>query len=133
MLSEQERTSHEITLAEKRIRELDDKFNKLYDDRLEGMLSDNRFRELSARCEDEQAKLKTRLEELKSQVNQQEETESNVSRFVDEAKRYSNIKELDREILNRLIDKIVVSDSVIENGVKTQKIRIFYKFLGDLA
>ena len=97
------------------------------------MLSDNRFRELSARCEDEQAKLKTRLEELKSQVDQKEETENNLSRFVDEAKRYTNIKELDREILNRLIDKIVVSDSVTENGVKTQKIRIFYKFLGDLA
>ena len=131
--NKQERIIREIKLAEKRIRELDDKFNKLYDDRLEGMLSDNRFRELSARCEDEQAKLKTRLEELKSQVDQQEETENNVSRFVDEAKRYTNIKELDREILNRLIDKIVVSDSVTENGVKTQKIRIFYKFLGDLA
>ncbi len=39
---------------------------------------------------------------------------------------------LDKEILNRLIDKIVVGDRINENGKQMQQVRIFYKFLGDL-
>jgi len=43
------------------------------------------------------------------------------------------IKELDREILNRLVDSIIIGDRIkTSEGVK-QSIRINYKFLGELG
>jgi hypothetical protein len=111
---------------------LDDRFDKLYEDRQDGILSDVKFKELSGRCEEEQIKIKARLSELKEQAGQQTENENNVSKFIQEIKRYSDVEALDKEILNRLIDKIVVSDRIRENDKQMQQVRIFYKFLGDL-
>ena len=127
-----EHLKNEIAAAEKRIRELNDRFDKLYEDRLDGIISDSKFKELSSRCEDEQIKIKARLSELNEQAGQQIENENNVSKFIQEINRYSDVNELDKEILNRLIDKIVVSDRVKENGTQMQQVRIIYKFLGDL-
>ena len=127
-----EHLKNEIAAAEKRIRELNDRFDKLYEDRLDGIISDSKFKELSSRCEDEQIKIKARLSELNEQAGQQIENENNVSKFIQEINRFSDVNELDKEILNRLIDKIVVSDRVKENGNQMQQVRIIYKFLGDL-
>ena len=127
-----EHLKNEIAAAEKRIRELNDRFDKLYEDRLDGIISDSKFKELSSRCEDEQIKIKVRLSELNEQAGQQIENENNVSKFIQEINRFSDVNELDKEILNRLIDKIVVSDRVKENGTQMQQVRIIYKFLGDL-
>lgn len=127
-----EHVKNEIAAAEKRIRELDGRFDKLYEDRLDGILSDVKFKELSGRCEEEQIKIRVRLSELNEQAGQQTENENNVSKFIQEMKRYSDVEALDKEILNRLIDKIVVGDRINENGKQMQQVRIFYKFLGDL-
>ena len=45
---------------------------------------------------------------------------------------YADVKELNREVLNRLISSITVGDRVRENGKTTQKITIRYKFIGML-
>ena len=52
--------------------------------------------------------------------------------FADIAEQYDDITELDREILNRLISKIVVGDRIRENGRSTQKVTVYYNFLGNL-
>jgi hypothetical protein len=45
---------------------------------------------------------------------------------------YADITELNPKILNILIDKIEISEREVIDGVKTQKIRIFYNFVGDI-
>lgn len=37
---------------------------------------------------------------------------------------------MDRDLLETLIEKIEIGERKVENGVKTQDIRIFYKFIG---
>ena len=127
-----ERLRNEIVSIENRLKELEAKFDRLYDDRLEGYISDNKFKDLAMKCETEQDNLNARLAELTAQVDEQEDAELNVDRFVETIHHYAEVKELDREILNRLIDKIVVGDKVKTEFGCTQSIKIYYRFLGDL-
>lgn len=122
----------EISSLEIKIKSLDNKFDKLYEDRLEGVISDKRFKEMSGKCEDEQQKLSIRLDELKEHLNQQTEIKVNVSSFVETIKQYTDVKGLDKELLNRFIDKIVIGDKVKNDNGYTQRITIYYKFLGSL-
>ncbi len=119
----------EAAALEARISELERKFDRLYDDRLEGILSDKKFRELSAKCEAEQDTAAERLAVLKEALAGHHEASQDVKRFADIALQYEKITELDRELLNRLIQSIVVSDKV---GT-VQKIVINYKFIGTVV
>ena len=55
-----------------------------------------------------------------------------MERFADIAEQYDDITELDREILNRLIAKIVVGDRIRENGHSMQQVTVYYNFIGNL-
>lgn len=87
---------------------------------------------MAVRCESEQEQLNVRLTELQKQLSQQTEIEVNVSRFVETVRRYTDVDALDRELLNRLIDKIIVSDKVKTDTGYTQKVKIYYRFLGEM-
>ena len=45
---------------------------------------------------------------------------------------YASITELYEAILNRLIDKIVISAVEVVDGEKVQKVRIAYNFVGEI-
>ena len=52
--------------------------------------------------------------------------------FADQLADATRIKELSSELLNRLVDKIEVSEKECADGETTQKVRIYYKFVGAL-
>ena len=130
---EQKRIEKEISDLEQRIADLDVRFEKMYDDRLNGMLSDSRFKDMSAKCEEEQARARDKIDELREWLASHKADEENARLLVSKVKELSVIKELDREILNRLVDSIIIGDRIkTSEGVK-QSIRINYKFLGELG
>lgn len=59
--------------------------------------------------------------------------DSDVRRFIGEIREYASITELDEAILNRLIDKIVISAAEIIDGEKVQNVRIVYNFVGEIT
>jgi DNA invertase Pin-like site-specific DNA recombinase len=111
-------------------KELDRRFDILYEDRLSGLITDTKFKELSAKIEKELEKTNNKLSELGAEIDNQSHTETNVTSFTQLIKEISEIDSLDREILNRLIDKIVVSDRQRTTLGFTQSVTIFYRFLG---
>lgn len=130
---EQKRIAKEISDLEQRIADLDVRFERMYDDRLNGMLSDSRFKDMSAKCEEEQARARDKIDELREWLASHKADEENARLLVSKVKELSVIKELDREILNRLVDSIIIGDRIkTSEGVK-QSIRINYKFLGELG
>lgn len=130
---EQKRIAKEISDLEQRIADLDVRFERMYDDRLNGMLSDSRFKDMSAKCEEEQARARDKIDELREWLASNKSDEENARLLVSKVKELSVIKELDREILNRLVDSIIIGDRIkTSEGVK-QSIRINYKFLGELG
>ena len=125
--------SRSISTTEANLRKLDARFDKMYDDRVKGLISDEMLRETSRRIETEKEQLREQLADLRKQLGQQNEAEQNVMRFQNLIKEYTEVKELNSELLNRLIDKIVVSERVREETGFSQQIIIYYRFIGNLT
>ena len=130
MDGEEKYIENELKALEEKIAELDRKFEQLYDDRLNGILSDRKFQDLSTKCESEQDIARARRAELiKIQDNSQTSLYA-VERFVELAESMETLIELDNEILNRLINSIVVGDRIKKDGRIEQHISINYNFIG---
>jgi hypothetical protein len=120
----------EILRAEKRFAELDVIIKRLYEDNVLGKLTDERFILLSHEYENEQKQIKESIVSLKTQVTAFSDTQESSERFAKVVQKYCDIKELDAVILNELIDKIVIHECEYVDGERTQKIDIYYNFVG---
>ena len=119
--------------VKKRLQLLDKKFDQMYEDKLNGVLPVRKFLEMTKNTESEHQQLTDELAGLESQIATQKTTDDNISHFMNVVKRYTEVKQLDSELLNRLIDKIVVGNKVKSKKGYTQKITIYYRFVGDLG
>ena len=128
--SDMRRAEKEIQTAEKRIAELDDRYYKMYEDKLSGLLSEERFKEMSLRFENEQSDLRAKVDKLKAELAESKENHANVDCFIHEVKQVEDISELDAELLHRLISKITIGAKYEVDGKKKQNIVIEYKFVG---
>jgi DNA invertase Pin-like site-specific DNA recombinase len=117
----------------KRIDELDTLLQKLYEDNVFGKITDERYSALSKSMENEQKQLKDRCIELSTYLQRSNrETEKN-SQFANLICKYTDITELTSELLNTLIEKIVIHEYLdAENGEKTKKVEIYYRFVGKI-
>lgn len=81
--------------------------------------------------EREQEALKGQREILLAEIIQGEEVYKNAERFLPLIQKYTDITELNAHILNELIERIVVHEKwVDEDGIKSQEVDIYYKFIG---
>ena len=120
----------ELSKAEKRIAELDVLFQRVYEDHVKSVLSDERFATLSASYEDEQKRLKADTEKLRIDIEKQDNEAANTAAFVERTKRYTEIKELTPAIVNEFISEIVVSQKQTVNGKTVYPIDIYYNGVG---
>ena len=120
----------ELRKAKSRMTELDRIFANLYEDKVNGDISERNYKQLSAKYETEQITLESRIEELEKAITLRKTAAEDVDTFVNLIKEYSLITKLDTATLHRLIDKIEVYSAEIIDGEKSQKIEIYYKFVG---
>ncbi len=130
--SETAQIAQEIQTLEDRIKELETRFDRLYDDRLDGLITDKKFKELSSKCEADQEAAEARISELKKQIDSQQDVREGIDRFIKTAEQYEDVVELDKEILNRLIESIVVGDRIKTDNGREQTITINYRFIGKI-
>ena len=122
----------EIKKHETRLNELQKIEKRLYEDMALERITPEMFGNLTKDYEEEKKNLKKRIEELSNAINLNKDTEKQVQHFIELIEKYKNIKELDAKILNELINKIVVYEREIINGVRTQKIEIEYNFVNKI-
>ena len=108
-------------------------FMSLYADKTKGILTEQRFFRMTETLEQEQADNKARMQAITDELRSVSDTEDDVRRFIGEIREYASITELDETILNRLIDKIIISAVEVINGEKVQKVRIIYNFIGEIT
>ena len=120
----------ELRKSKSRMTELDRIFANLYEDKVNGDISERNYKQLSAKYETEQITLESRIEELEKAITLRKAATEDVDTFVNLIKEYSLITKLDTATLHRLIDKIEVYSAEIIDGEKSQKIEIYYKFVG---
>lgn len=118
---------------EERVQTLERKYDMMYEDRLSGIISDTKFRDMAAKCEEEQRAAEARLQELRQSIEAIGMQDTAVREFIDAAEKYTTITELDRELLHTLVDSIVIGDRVRTADGIQQTITVNYKFMGRTA
>ena len=113
-----------------RDKELDTLYERLFEEKILGNLSEDRFQKLSYKYEDEQAELKQRIKHMKKVVVEEKAHELNCDGFLSIVRKYTDVTELTPEILSEFIDKIVVHHRENLYGEMVQKVEIYYKMIG---
>ncbi len=123
---------HELEKAQGRIAEIDHLLNKLYEDNALGKISDDRYAQMTKTFEEEQAELKKTIPELTYEITTLKARSDAADKFTKVIDSYTDIKELNADILNELIDKIVVHHKEKLYGKTYQQVEIYYRFVGEL-
>ena len=123
---------HELEKAQGRIAEIDHLLNKLYEDNALGKISDDRYAQMTKTFEEEQAELKNSIPELTYEITTLRARSDAADKFTKVIDSYTDIKELNADILNELIDKIVVHHKEKLYGKTYQQVEIYYRFVGEL-
>ena len=122
-----------LAKAEKRKAEVDRLFMKLYEDWSSGRITEYNFTMLSEKYQDEQQALTAQIAQLKEALAADRQTTENTAKWMELIKRYVNPTALTAEMLNELIEKIVIHEATKgEGGQRTQKIEIYYRFVGKI-
>lgn len=122
----------ELEISTARIHKLDSIIQSLYEDKLEGVISAERFIQMSANYENEQETLKTKISEIKKQLNDSSNQNNGAETFINYCKKYTEIQELDCEIIRAFIKKVLVYKAEKVDGHRVQRIKVIYNFIGSI-
>lgn len=122
----------ELSQAQQRYAKLDTIIQRLYEDNIEGKISDERFAKMTSTYEAEQKQLESRIAELESYIQVIKEKALNTEHFLKLVRKYTDIQELDAEIIREFINKVIVFKAEKVNGRRQQKIQIVYNCIGTI-
>jgi site-specific DNA recombinase len=123
----------ELEQAQVRAGKLDDIIQRLYEDNLDGKISDERFAKMTTSYEDEQKTLESRIRELKATIGTVTESSSNVDAFLKLVRKYTVIQELTAEIIREFVEKIYVYKAERIDGKRIQRIKIVWNCIGEFT
>lgn len=106
-------------------------FKRLYEDNVLGRIPDEQYEVLSQGYAAEQKQLAEQLPKLNAQLVELEKDVSGAERFIDMAKKYTQINEITAEILWAFIERIEVGERAEKHRHYTpQEVRIYYRDIG---
>ena len=122
----------ELKAAQKRIGELDNLIQGLYESQINGTMPERQIQRLIRQYDEEQSTLENRISELEAVQEENAPKKADIGRFVALVRKYQNITELTDEMLYEFIDKIVVHAPNGKRGIeRRQRLDIYFNFIGD--
>lgn len=115
-----------------RTKKLDIFIQKLFEDNAEGKISDERFMKMTSTYETEQKQLKERIVSLEAIIDEAKEKSANIDGFLEIVHTYTDIQELNAEIIRTFIEKVYVYQSETKWSRNTKKIKIIFNFIGEI-
>ena len=130
--SNQKKEQTEYLKLEARYNELKAIFPRMYEDWINGRINEQVFSMMSNKYQEEQTSIEIRMQELKEIIEVPRRREENTSKYISIIRSLSYPTELTRELINALIDKIVIHESIgpKRSRKKTCEIEIYWKFIG---
>ncbi|HFK6936542.1 TPA: recombinase family protein [Listeria monocytogenes] len=110
--------------------ELETIIDKLYEDYALGKITEIKYDSMSKKYNEEYETVVQEINYLNKKISENSDDEDKNRSFVKLLKNYTEVKELSANLLNNLIDKIVIYDSELIDGQRTQRVDIHYKFAG---
>ena len=105
-------------------------YEKLYEDNVEGKVTDEWFMQLSHKYEVERMELKSKIAECREQLRKLAENNRNKENFISAVRKFMEMKELTPALLKELIDKVEVYETEGVGKNRTQRLVIHYRFVG---
>ncbi len=121
--SEAKTLKKQLSREQKRIKELNTLIKKIYEDNVNGKLSDKRFEMLLADYEAEQNELELSVEVLENSLNEYQENPNNVDKFIELVRKFTDFTELTTPMIPEFVDKIVVHEADKSTGDRIQHIK----------
>ena len=135
-----QKAKNELTKSKTRITVLDRIISKIYEDNVEGKISEERFQVMLAGYEAEQSGLKAKTTELESLLGKAVQQTTNIDNFLKLVRSHTEITELTVEIVHEFIQRIEVSEAEYTAArynhwarSKSQNVRIIYNYLDDIS
>ena len=119
-----------IAKAKKRSAELDVLIKKLYESYAMGKLPEKRFDALSAEYEAEQAEIEQIIAADQNDLDAYDADTDRAEMFLALAQKYTDFTELTTPMINEFVDKILVHAPQKIDGVRTQEVEIYLKYIG---
>jgi DNA invertase Pin-like site-specific DNA recombinase len=130
-----------IAQNELRISNVDKLFQSLYEDKVSGVITADRFAQMSENFEREQADLRAENALLRQELEAFKADSAKADSFVKLVHKFTRFEELTTPMIHEFIDKIVIHESIWteqtetdrRKGTRTQEIEIFLKHIGNFT
>jgi len=103
-----------------RLHSIETQLEKLYEDKVMKIISDDVFSMMSQKLESKRRDKEAQLDELTQAAAQLEKKFNDIDRWMRLIEEYAVTYDVDRNLLERLIDRIEIGRQDVVNGVKTQ-------------
>ena len=105
---------------------------KLYEDKVCGSISAASFAVLLEKTEQERRQRTDRLDTLLAEIREYEQSAADIQSWAAVVRKHLHIRELDRETVDELIDRIEVGEKTVVDGKNVRDIKIYYRFVGNI-
>ena len=98
-----------------------------------GRISNERYEQMTQSYESEQESLRRSVPDTRAEIAALKAKTDVADRFIKVIDKFTDIKELNAELLNELIERIVVHHKEKVNGRTYQQVEIYYRLVGELG
>lgn len=130
ILSEKKTAEVELQRAITRNEAVMKLYEKLYEDNASGKVTDEWFMSLSHKYEVERMELKEKITELRKRLDDMGNCQQGREAFLNAIRKFMEMGTLTAPLLHELIDHIVVHETEGTGKNRTQRVVIFYRFVG---
>ena len=130
LLREKKHDEEELQKAIVRNKTVSNLYEKLYEDNATGKVSDEWFMQLSHKYETERMELKAKIKALRQKLSECGQCERDRETFTSAIRRFMRMDRLTAPLLRELIDHIDVFETEGTGKSRTQRIVIYYRFVG---
>ena len=103
---------------------------KRYEDNASGKLSDEMFMRFSGKYEAERLELKEKISAYRKRLSEVDEMQLGKEKFIAAVRKFMQMDKLTAPLLRELIDHIDVFETEGKGKNRTQRIVIYYRFVG---
>ncbi len=130
LLRERKAAEAALQTATARNNEVSRMYEHIYEDNINGKITDERFMQLSHKYDTEQEELKKQMFNLRERLNELEQMKTSKDSFIRAVRRFMELQTLTPILLHELIEKIEVHQIEGTGKNRTQQIVIHYRFVG---
>ena len=130
ILNERKLLERELQASIARQQTVSNLYAKVYEDNAAGRVTDEWFMELSHKYEVERVELKAKIADLRTKLSSMNHAQQSKDAFLAAIRKFMSMEDLTAPLVRELIDHIDVYEAEGKGKNKTQRIVIYYRFIG---